>query len=55
MANVSRVQDVCVRHGDALRDAADQLAYLHGELGGLQARDGFQLSVDSLLAHALLA
>ena len=38
MANVSRVQDVCVRHADALRDAADQLAYLHGELGSLQVR-----------------
>ena len=37
MANVARVLDVCGRHTDALRDAADQLAYLHAELGGLQA------------------
>jgi hypothetical protein len=40
MANVARVLDVCGRHTDALRDAADQLAYLHAELGSLQARIG---------------
>ncbi len=55
MANVSRVQDVCVRHGDALRDAADQLAYLHGELGGLQARRSVNSSVHSVSADELPA
>ena len=32
IAEVGRILEVAARQGNACRDAADQLAYLHGEL-----------------------
>ena len=41
IAEVGRILEVAARQGNACRDAADQLAYLHGELdaGHISAYD----------------
>jgi len=39
ISQVSKVLEVSQQHTDALRDAADQMAYLHGELSTLQVQE----------------